>query len=130
MRLLLDEDSQGKLLVQRLREAGHDVLTVSDAGLEAHTDAEVFAFIKREGRVLLTRNVKDFYALHEADADHAGILVEHQDKNPSKNLSPAAIVRAISNIEASGWEITGQFVSLNAWTFILPTEIGTTEEST
>ncbi|HLK59722.1 MAG TPA: DUF5615 family PIN-like protein [Chthonomonadaceae bacterium] len=126
----MDEDSQGKLLVQRLREAGHDVLTVSDTGLEAHTDAEVFAFIKREGRVLLTRNVKDFYALQEADADHAGILVEHQDKNPSKNLSPAAIVRAISNIEASGWEITGQFVSLNAWTFILPTEIGTTEEST
>ena len=123
MKLLLDEDSQGKLLVLRLRDIGHDVLTVSEAGLEARNDAEVFTFVKREGRVLLTRNVKDFQALHEADDNHAGILVEHQDKDPSKNLSAASIVRAISNIEVSGWEIAGQFVSVNAWVFIAPTEI-------
>ncbi len=57
MKLLLGEDSQGKLLLQRLQQAGHDVLTVAQAGLEAHNDAQVFAFARQEQRVLLTRNV-------------------------------------------------------------------------
>lgn len=122
MRLLLDEDSQSKFLVRLLREAGHDVLTVGEAGLEAHTDAAVFAYAQQAQRVLLTRNVLDFRALHEADADHAGILIEFQDSDPTKNLSAADVVRAISNIEASGWEVAGQFVGLNAWIFPPPAE--------
>src|SRR5690242_12133615 len=117
MRLLLDEDSQGRLPARLLREAGHDVRTVGDAQLEAHTDAEVLADAKREGRVLLTRNVKDFRTLHEADARHPGILAEHQDRDPTKNMSSAEIVRAIDNIESSGWDVAGQFIALNAWNF-------------
>src|SRR5690242_15818281 len=98
MRLLLDEDSQGRLLVRRLREAGHDVLTVREAGLMAHRDADVFALARQEQRIVLTRNTRDFMALHEAEADHPGILAEHQDRDPAKNMTEADIVRAISNI--------------------------------
>src|SRR5438067_2304969 len=113
MKLLLDEESQSKLLARLLREAGHDVQTVTETGLDAHSDAEVFAYSRRERRVLLTRNVKDFQALHDTEADHPGILVEHQDREPAKNLSAADITRAIGNLVSSGWEIVGQFVALN-----------------
>ena len=117
MRLLMDEDSQGRILVRRLREAGHDVLTVKEAGLHAHSDPEVFALARTENRVLLTRNVKDFEALHEAHAVHPGILVEHQDRDPAKNMKEADIVRAIGNLQASGWSPAGQFVAINAWNY-------------
>lgn len=117
MRLLVDEDSQGRVLVRLLREAGHDVRTVAEANLEAQTDEAVFVLAKQERRVLLTRNVKDFQALHEEDADHAGLLVEHQDRDPHKNMGERDIVWAIGNLEASGWEVAGQFVALNAWNF-------------
>ena len=117
MRLFLDEDSQGKLLVRLLRASGHDVQTVADVNLAGRTDAEVFGHAHREARVLLTRNVKDFEALHEANTEPHGILVEYQDRDPSKNLSAGDIVRAIANIEASGWDIAGQFVAINAWNY-------------
>src|SRR5260221_512560 len=115
MRLLVDEDSQGRILARLLREAGHDILTVEAAALHAHSDPEVFALAQQENRVLLTSNVKDFEALHEADVGHPGILAEHQDRDPRKNMKEADIVRAIGNIESSGWDITGQFVAINAW---------------
>ena len=117
MRLLIDEDSQGRMLVRRLREAGHDVLTAEEADLLGHSDPEVFALAQRERRVLLTRNVRDFQALHAADAEHPGILVEHQDRDPLKNMKEADIVQAIANIEGSDWNLTGQFVALNAWNY-------------
>jgi len=41
LRLLVDEDSQAHTLVRMLVEAGHDVLTAADAGLNAHSDADV-----------------------------------------------------------------------------------------
>ena len=117
MRLLADEDSQSRILIRLLREAGHDVLTVNEAGLHTHGDQEVFARAQSEQRVLLTRNGKDFEALHEADQTHPGILVEYQDRDPAKNLKVADTVRAIGNLEASGWDLTGQFIALNAWIF-------------
>jgi uncharacterized protein with PIN domain len=119
MRLLVDEDSQGRILVRLLRAAGHDVLTVEEAGLHSQGDPEVFALAKQEQRVILTRNVRDFEALHEADPAHPGILVEHQDRDPAKNRKEADIVRAIGNIEATGWDISGQLVALNAWSYTI-----------
>ncbi len=117
MRLLLDEDSQSRLVVRLLREAGHDVLTVSEAALEGREDADVFACARREGRVLLTRNGRDFQMLHEAEPDHPGVLVEYQDQDPAKNLSAARIVQAIDNLATSGWSLSGQLIALNAWAF-------------
>ena len=44
-----------------------------------------------------------------------GIGAIYQDRDPSKNMTYAAIVRALENLEASGLELAGQFVVLNAW---------------
>ena len=59
MKLLIDEDSIDRFLVKRLREAGHDVLTVVEAGLASSPDDVVFALARSERRDLLTRNVDD-----------------------------------------------------------------------
>lgn len=115
MRLLLDEDTQAHALVRLLREAGHDAETVAEARMAGQADSAVLAYARRAGRVLLTRNVRDFLILHQADPQHAGILVEHQDADPAKNMSYRQIAAAIGKIDISGWPLAGQFVGLNAW---------------
>jgi predicted nuclease of predicted toxin-antitoxin system len=115
MKLLLDEDSQGNALVRLLRDAGHDIVTVAEAGLAGQDDPAILAYAKNAGRVLLTRNGKDFLMLHQADSSHAGILVEHQDAAPSKNMTYRQIVTAIAKIEASGWDLRRELVGINAW---------------
>jgi hypothetical protein len=45
-----------------LDELGHDAVHVRDLGLDARPDAEVAAAAAREGRALVTENVKDFAA--------------------------------------------------------------------
>lgn len=122
MRIVLDEDSQSRLLQRLLAEAGHDVLSVNQANLTSHSDAEVLQFAAQTDRIVLTRNVTDFLALHESDANHSGILATHEDRDVSKNMNFPTIVQAIGNLERSGWDIAGQFVSLNAWSFDPPTE--------
>lgn len=60
LRLLLDEDSQAKYLVNLLRAAGHDVVTVKEAGLGSRLDTVILDYASQELRVLLTRNCEDF----------------------------------------------------------------------
>ena len=115
MKLLLDEDSQSSLLVKLLQAAGHDVETVTHAGLAGSPDPVVFAFAQQLGRVLLTRNGNDFSLLHRQGDRHSGILIEYRGHDPSKDMTRAQIVAAIGKIEASDWDLRGQIVSINAW---------------
>ena len=69
-KLLIDEDSQAKVLVTLLKQAGYDVLTVNEAGLSGQPDSVVFEYACLEGRLVLTRNYDDFQALHEANPIH------------------------------------------------------------
>lgn len=87
LRLLIDEDSQAKHLVNLLQSAGHDVITVNQAGLMSKPDSVVLDYAKQEERVLLTRNCDDFQALHRANANHPGILAVYQHPDPSKSMS-------------------------------------------
>lgn len=120
MRLLLDEDTQAKLLIRLLKDAGHDVQAVTEARLTDQSDTAVLEFARRAGRCVLTRNCADFLDLHKAGPPHPGILGVYQYNNPDKDMRYADIVQAIANLEASGWEFAGEFVVLNQWHF-LPT---------
>lgn len=64
-------------VVEALRQLGHDVLTVQEAGNAeaAISDPQVLAFASREERVLLTLNRKHFIRLHKEIPDHFGIIV-------------------------------------------------------
>ena len=117
LRLLIDEDSQAKPLVNLLRSAGHDVVTVNEADLMSLPDPVVLDYARENNRVVLTRNCRDFELLHETNPNHSGIFGVYQDANPKKKLSRKAIVKAIANLEASGIPLSNQFISLNSWNY-------------
>lgn len=117
LRLLIDEDSQARSLVARLRQAGHDVLTAGEADLMGRDDAAVLAAAHSERRAVLTLNVDHYRQLHQSGAEHSGVFVVCRGDNPAKDMGSADIVRAIANVDASGIEIAGQFIVLNAWNY-------------
>ncbi len=117
LRLLIDEDSQAKHLVNLLQSAGHDVITVNQAGLMSKPDSVVLDYAKQEERVLLTRNCDDFQTLHGANANHPGILAVYQHSDSSKSMSYLSIVKSIANLEASDYSLAHQFIPLNQWNY-------------
>jgi predicted nuclease of predicted toxin-antitoxin system len=117
LKLLIDEDSIAQALVNLLRNASHDVLTVNEAGLMSQPDNVVLNYARQNNRVLLTRNCKDFKALHEANSIHPGILAIYQEANSLKNMSRKDIVRAIANLEAANVPLANQFIALNHWNY-------------
>ncbi len=81
-RLYADEQFPYEV-VENLREFGHDVLTVQEAG-KANLkipDDEVLTFASHNARVVLTLNRKDFKRLHRSQTNHAGIIICTDDSN-------------------------------------------------
>lgn len=64
------------LTSNHLRQLGHDVLTVQEAGKanQGIPDDEVLAFATEQARAILTLNRRDFIRLHNQDPNHAGII--------------------------------------------------------
>ncbi len=115
MRLLIDEDSQARLLIAKLMAAGHDVVTANEAGLTGLADEIVLSLARELGRVLLTHNCSDFLSLHEQSPEHPGILAVYQERDATKNMGYDEIVHALGKLEASGLSIPGGFHALNHW---------------
>jgi predicted nuclease of predicted toxin-antitoxin system len=67
--------------VERLRELGHDVLTMQDAGKAQQKlpDEAVLADACAESRAVVTHNRKDFRHLHATMPDHTGIIACSED---------------------------------------------------
>jgi uncharacterized protein (DUF433 family) len=63
--------------VERLRERGHDVLTVPESGYSgrAWPDEEVLRYAISTDRAVLTLNRRHFIRLHAQIPDHLGIVV-------------------------------------------------------
>ncbi|HSM82252.1 MAG TPA: DUF5615 family PIN-like protein, partial [Nodosilinea sp.] len=58
-RLYADEQFP-RQVTERLRELGHDVVTVQDAGQSGQADPAVLAFAVAHQRAVLTQNRRDF----------------------------------------------------------------------
>ena len=71
------------------------------------------------GRVVLTHDYDDFKLLHDlvvlTGGHHPGILVVRRDNDPTRDMSPRAIVRAIQNLTAGETVIPDSFHVLNHW---------------
>jgi len=63
-------------VVEELRRLGHDVLTIQEAGManQRLPDEAVLDFASGDNRAVLTLNRKHFVRLHNASADHAGVV--------------------------------------------------------
>jgi hypothetical protein len=105
--------------VALLRRAGHDVQIPADVGKAGEADPVHFAQAIRDDRRLLSRNYDDFKNLHdlikEAKGHNPGVLIVRRDNDPSRDLKPAGIVRAIRNLDAAGVAINDQLHILNHW---------------
>lgn len=96
---------------------GHDVVTANEAGIMGFPDEQVLDFARQQSRVVLTRNCKDFLALHQSNSLHPGILAVYQEENPERNMGYRDVVRAIENLQVAGMELANQFVALNQWRY-------------
>lgn len=80
MQLLLDAHISGPKVATALREAGHVVLAADgDRSLDGWTDEELLELAVREGRILVTFDVKDFSDIlrrwAEAGWSHTGCIL-------------------------------------------------------
>jgi hypothetical protein len=104
MARLLADEQLSQAIVHALRRLGHDVETVrslsrgkSGTGM---ADDLVLQAANTQGRSLLTKNVRDFKALHAAGAQHAGIV----GCSWSDQLSPKLIAKQIDQLlKDEGW---------------------------
>src|SRR5438094_9922402 len=106
MNLYLDDDSADRLLIRLLEMDTHDVQFPAQVGLSGEFDVTHFMHAIRTGRVLLTHNHDDFKRLHElvllVAGHHPGILVVRRDNDPTRDLTPKGIVRALRNLLKAG----------------------------
>jgi hypothetical protein len=120
VRLYLDDDSADPGLIRLLRRDGHDVQVPADVGLAGSADQVHLAHAVRQGRAILTRNYRDFEALHDlvafaAHGHHGGILVVRFDNDPRNNMSSGDIARAVRNLENAAVPIADSHFELNHW---------------
>lgn len=105
-----------RLVVEALRDLGHDVLTTYESGKsgQAIADDEVLAFAVAQNRVLITLNRKHFIRLHQEQPAHSGIIVCTVDTNYK-----ALAHRIHAALEAQS-DVAGQLIRINrpnAWRF-------------
>jgi predicted nuclease of predicted toxin-antitoxin system len=119
MRLYLDDDSAERLLVHLLRKAGHDPQVPADIGMEGQEDPVHLTHAIREDRILLSRNHDDFRDLHnlimQARGHHPGMLIVRRDNDPTRDMKPTGIARALRKLIAAGLSFVDEFHILNQW---------------
>jgi predicted nuclease of predicted toxin-antitoxin system len=119
MKVYLDDNLVAKSLGAMLTKGGHHVVRSNDVGLSGATDPKHLAHAIRTGLVALTSDWQDFEDLHElvlaAGGTHPGIVVVRFDNDPTRDLKPKQIVKALGKLERSGAPLLNQLIVLNQW---------------
>ena len=94
-------------------------MTPADAGTAGEPDPSHFMCAIRLGRSLLTHNHDDFKLLHElvllSGGHHPGVLIVRKDNDPTRDMSPKAIVRATRKLLESSVPLSDSLHILNHW---------------
>ena len=59
----------------------------------------------------------DFRALHDLNADHAGLLLVYRDNDPTRDMTAEDILRAIANLSEAGLSLSRAAHTLNHWQY-------------
>ena len=82
IRFFLDEDTIKAALIQTLRNADFDVVTVADVGRLGYADEEQLLWAIEQKRVIYSFNIGDFCRLHRdfmvQEISHTGIILVSQ----------------------------------------------------
>jgi hypothetical protein len=119
MDFYLDDCADDDDLAAFLRQGGHSVYTPrSERTVGAH-DPDHLHHAAIHDYVLITKNPRDFCALHEEwrslGRSHGGILLVYRDNNKAKDMSPSDIAHAIDHLLGSGLPIANEIHILNHW---------------
>ena len=92
-----------------LRELGHDVVTIDDAGLGDRSlqDEAVLDIARADGRAVVTLNRWHFVRLHAERPEHAGIVVCTFDRDF------VGLARRIDDAVRGAGSLDGQLVRVN-----------------
>lgn len=119
MRLYLDDNLTDRRVVAQLHRAGHTVVLPADIGHAGASDAHHFAQAIRHTAVLLTRNYKDFIALHDlirtAGGHHPGLLWVYLENDPTRDMTPRSMAVAIARLAAATVPLGDHVYVLNHW---------------
>ena|SRR5579862_1232840 len=119
MNLYLDDNLASALLEVLLGKAGHVVERSHHAGLMGSSDPRHLAHAIRAGLVSLTSDWEDFEDLHylvlAAGGRYPGIIAVRFDNDPTRDLKPKEIVKALGKLQRSNLPLTNDFVILNHW---------------
>ncbi len=119
MKIYLDDNFADKTLAALLVKAGHTVVRPADAGLAGETDILHLEYAIREQLILLTRDRRDFWNLHQlvqtSGGRHHGILMVRYDNDPTRDMKPKHIVGAIGKLERAGYDPANAVVILDQW---------------
>jgi predicted nuclease of predicted toxin-antitoxin system len=118
MRLYLDDCAYDSRLRDILSGPtyNHYVVIPIEAGIRGVDDDLHFAYARSHDLILVTKNPRDFLALHRATPDHPGILLIYQDNRPS-DMHAADIAHAIQNLADAGVPIPNSVHELNRWRY-------------
>ncbi len=119
MRLYLDDDLDGDLLIALLRRHGHEAVSPRAAGTSGIDDEKHLEYAAARGLVLMTRNAAHFIVVHERwireGRSHAGILAVYRENNPARDMRPGEIAAAVSRLDESATPLRNSFQNLNFW---------------
>lgn len=101
MKALLDEQLSPQIAA-RLRDNGHDVQAVAErTDAVGSTDREIFELAAREGRAVVTNNVRDFRPIAAQwlaqGRNHAGLIFVPPTRTRTRAAVPA-LARAIEHV--------------------------------
>jgi hypothetical protein len=102
--LYAGEDFPGPV-VELLRDLGHDVLTVQEAGRGGEDDDQVLADATAAGRAVLIHNHRHYRRLHITQQPHGGIISCTRDKDDLPGLA-----QRIHDALAATPILTNQFI--------------------
>jgi len=101
MKLCLDEDMSAKVALA-LRNRGYDVISSHEVGNDGLTDGEQLSYAAREGRHLVTYNVRDYLELadrwYRLGKRFPKILFLREDRHPRHDIGSQA--KALENFLA------------------------------
>ena len=105
MRLLLDEH-YSQTLAQALRDRGHDVVAVAErADLSAASDRALLEAADRQGRALVTNNVRHLVPIATqrlgAGESHAGLVLASDRSLPRSMEAIGAFISALDRLLAA-----------------------------
>jgi hypothetical protein len=114
--LYLDEDTIKTALIQALRNADLDVVTVADVKRLGYADEEQLIWATEQKRVIYSFNIGDFCRLHRdfmaEDKSHAGIILSSQQQ-----YSVGQQLRGLLKLagDKSAQDIVNELVFLSAY---------------